>query len=257
MKGVVFMKKVSIILALIIVFLLTSCGGAPALPNDDADIPHDETSADTFTAAPSEADDLPELTDAPAPESEEPPEIVFLDRQKKLDIVNAYGGVYDPIYRKYVDEAYDIYPIHQIVGDEKCEEWVQNVYLAQTAEETESPPALYQAVKYFGIEKEALYAYNSAIDDEYSSMRIPEFVIEALYYDEPDMLRQTAGVTALFYDGKVYSFAEIADGIGDIPDDIIRDYAAEIEPILRDYFTENEYKKEYSKTIEALKSKGV
>lgn len=254
------MKKACFIFAIILSLTLASCGSTSDLPID-TDGESGLVSKDAVVSQ-TEPDPEPQTTPTEADAvvgtgSEEPVEITFLTRQEKLDIVNAYGGVYDPIYRRYVDEVYDIYPIGKIVGDEELDEWVQNVYLAQTAEAMDSQLALYQAVKYFDLKKEALYAYNSTIDDDYSAMRIPEFVIEALYFDEADMKRQVAGVASLYYNGEVYSFDEVSRGATGVPDDIIRDYAAEIEPILRDYFTESEYKKEYSKTIEALKTKGA
>jgi len=179
-------------------------------------------------------------------------------REEKLPAV---GGDYTPLSRKYVDDAYDILPIIKIINDEaKVQEWVDNVLYAQPEDDMLRVPSLYQAVSYFGITKEELYAYNASLLEisPENPMVIPEYVIEALYFsDETEMMKELTNSFALYYDGAVYSYDEIINSsvrTVSIPNAVLSEYVSSIEPLMVEYYGQDVYAKEFQAAIDEVKN---
>ena len=144
------------------------------------------------------------------------------------------GGSDTTFMRRYVEKVENLYIIDQIVEPEVRDDWVENVYLAQSPKEQDDLPAVYQAIHDLNIPKEDFIAENEKLSD-YSGMYFSEEVIDALYLEDiSEMKRRLVNPYALYYDGEIYTF----DGLlqdpqsgADIPDDVLNEYLDFIESV--------------------------
>lgn len=144
------------------------------------------------------------------------------------------GGGDTTFMRRYVEKVDNIYIIGQIVGTEVHDDWVENVYLAQSPKEQDDLPAVYQAIHDLNIPKEDFIAENEKLSD-YSGMYFSEEVIDALYLEDiSEMKRRLVNPYALYYDGEIYTFDEMLQDPqsgADIPDDVLNEYLDYIESV--------------------------
>ena len=144
------------------------------------------------------------------------------------------GGGDTTFMQRYVGKVENLYIIDQIIETEVFDDWVENVYLAQSPEEQDKLPAVYQAIHDLNIPKEDFIAENEKLSD-YSGMYFSEEVIDALYLEDiPEMKRRLVNPTALYYDGEIYTF----DGLlqdpqsgADIPNEVFNEYLDFIESV--------------------------
>ena len=181
----------------------------------------------------------------------------MLSRSEKLRILIDHGKFNYPDSLQFVDDANKVFCFLTIEGTQAVDEWYRKVVLELTPEEMLGTPSMYKAVKYFGTEKHELYDYNKKLleSNPDSEETIPEFVIEALYMDRNDMLRQLANVTSLYYNGAVYSFDEVTAGVLGIPNEVLSDFADEVEPILRKIYGDEQYSSLYKNRVDTLRKK--
>lgn len=144
------------------------------------------------------------------------------------------GGSDYTFSRKYIDKVYNIYMAAEVVGVERRDEWVNNVFLLQTPEEQEALPPIYQMIRDLSITKEEFIAENDKYVD-YPDMYFSEEIISALYQEDIDeMKRLLASPFALYYDGEVYTFDELSQSqntrmTANIPADVMNNYLGYIE----------------------------
>ena len=138
---------------------------------------------------------------------------------------------------KFINKVYNIYIIDQIVGQETCDEWVNNVYLKQTLEEMDALPDLYQAIVGLNVSKEDFIKQNNKYID-YPSMYFTEDIIDALYMDDiEEMKRLLRGPYTLYYNGEIYTFDAMSANphiTDDIPADVLNEYLDFIESVCVD-----------------------
>lgn len=128
--------------------------------------------------------------------------------------------------RKYIDKVYNIYLAAEIVGSEAEDEWVNNVYLAQSPEEQEDPPTLYQIIRDLNISEEDFRKENEKYI-EYPGMYFSDEIISALYQDEAEMKKLLVNPYALYYDNEIYTYDGLAENpslAADIPPEVIDGY---------------------------------
>lgn len=158
----------------------------------------------------------------PEPDPPEPPEEPHV------------GGSDFTFSLKFINKVYNIYIIDQIVGQETCDEWVNNVYLKQTLEEMDALPDLYQAIVGLNISKEDFIKQNNEYID-YPSMYFTEDIIDALYMDDvEEMKRLLRGPYTLYYNGEIYTFDAMSENphiTDDIPADVLNEYLDFIESV--------------------------
>ena len=144
------------------------------------------------------------------------------------------GGSDTTFMRRYVEKVENIYIIDQIVEPEVRDDWVENVYLAQSPKEQDDLPAVYQAINDLNISKEDFIAENEKLSD-YTGMYFSEEVIDALYLEDiSEMKRRLVNPYALYYDGEIYTFDELLQepqSGENIPDDVLNEYLDYIESV--------------------------
>lgn len=158
----------------------------------------------------------------PEPDPPEPPEEPHV------------GGSDFTFSLKFINKVYNIYIIDQIVGQEKCDEWVNNVYLKQTLEEMDALPDLYQAIVGLNVSKEDFIKQNNEYID-YPGMYFSEDIIDALYMDDiEEIKRLLRGPYTLYYNGEIYTFDAMSQDphiTDDIPADVLNEYLDFIESV--------------------------
>lgn len=179
-------------------------------------IPHDEqTNRPTVTEEPpiTSADNTDENAAPTEPD--------------ESDELHHIGGSDITFSRKYIDKVYNIYIPSKIVGNEKRDEWVNNVLLIKTPKEQEDPPTVYQMIRDLNISKEDFIKENDKYID-YPDMYFSEDIISALYLDDvEEMKKQLVNPLALYYNGKIYTFDELSQNpelAGNISKDVISGY---------------------------------
>lgn len=163
-------------------------------------------------------------------------DIIENDSQSQYKIPLGY------LNRKYVDDVYNLYFARLIVGNEKADEWTNNVLLKKTPEEQESIPPLYQLIHDLSISKDDLIKVNRE-----NNMSLSDSVIAGLYEDDiPEMKRILASPLALYYDGEIYTYDELSESKqagSKIPSETIGDYLDFIE-LVCEYNGEIKYMQE-------------
>ncbi len=112
--------------------------------------------------------------------------------------------------RRFVDEAYDTRAIRLIVGDEKVDRYIEEVYRNIPQNEIDRTPDLYKMIQYFGISKEELLSVADEFEQTFGKPLKTE-IVEALYADRNTMLETLTSPMAFYYDGWVCSIDEMAD----------------------------------------------
>lgn len=155
------------------------------------------------------------------------------DVQGKIPMI---GGADYAFSRKYVDDVYDIYLAGQIVGQEACDEWVNNVFLVKAPEEQIEIPPLYQMIHDLNISKEDFLTKNAEFIDS-PDMYFSEDIISALYLNDIDEMKEKLiNPLALYYDGEIYTFDELSKSqnshmVTGIPADVMNNYLEYIEAV--------------------------
>lgn len=172
-------------------------------------------------------------------------------------------GGYDDLARKYIDFVYNIYYGTLVVGQEKTDQWVDNVFLKQSPEAQESIPPLYQMIQYFSVKKEELISVNNQFKEPDSLMRMPEYVINALFDGNDSTMKQSlVSPLALYHEGEIYTWNDITlaitnesntdinKKIHNIPKDIIESYINRMSSI----FEENGFTKYMQEDVDVINS---
>ncbi|MDE6596821.1 MAG: IseA DL-endopeptidase inhibitor family protein [Oscillospiraceae bacterium] len=135
--------------------------------------------------------------------------------------------------RKYIDKVYNIYLAAEIVGSKAEDEWVNNVFLAQSPEEQEDPPPIYQMIRDLNISEEDFRKKNEEYI-EYPDMCFSDEIIYALYQDETEMKKLLANPYALYYDNEIYTYDDLAENpflAANIPAEVIDEYFDFLEDV--------------------------
>ena len=138
--------------------------------------------------------------------------------------------------RKYIDKVYNIYLAAEIVGEEERNNWVDNVFLAQSPEEQEDPPPIYQMIRDLKISEEDFRKKNEEYI-EYPDMYFSDEIIYALYRDEAEMKKLLASPYALYYDNEIYTYEDLAGNpslAADIPEEVIEEYFDLIDKVCKE-----------------------
>ncbi|MCM1329710.1 MAG: IseA DL-endopeptidase inhibitor family protein [Ruminococcus sp.] len=135
--------------------------------------------------------------------------------------------------RKYIDEVYDIYMASEIVGRERSDDWVNSVFLAQSPDEQEDPPPLYQMIRDLDISEEDFRKKNEEYRD-FPNMYFSEEIIRGLYSEEDEMKRLLVNPCALYYEGEIYFYDGLAKDpylAANIPGEVIDGYFDFLEDV--------------------------
>lgn len=165
----------------------------------------------------------------------------------------ATGGSDTSFSRRFVDEVYNIHIASEIVGNEECNRWVEDVYLKKSLEEREATPDLYQIITELSISKEDIISKNN----EYKDMEVdylPDYIIDALYEEDVEVMKQLLmNPLALYYNSSIYTFDELvkAETIIEIPENVIDEYISGLE----NYYIINGMEKYMEEELLPLKSK--
>lgn len=150
---------------------------------------------------------------------------------KDYSEIPSIGGSDYTFSRKFVDEVYNIQIAAEVVGKEKRNEWVNNVFLKKTAEEQSALPTLYQMIVDLNIPKEELIEKNNEYID-FPDQYIPMEIINSLYNSDVKTVKQELkSPLALYYDGEIYTFDELSKNTGkiNIPKSVLGEYFEYIE----------------------------
>ena len=83
-------------------------------------------------------------------------ENTFEDNCNEYSEIPVVGGSDYSFSRKFADEVYNIQIAAEVVGEEKRNEWVNNVFLKKSVEEQSATPTLYQMIVDLNIAKDDL-----------------------------------------------------------------------------------------------------
>lgn len=138
--------------------------------------------------------------------------------------------------RKYIDKVYNTYLASQIAGQQKRDDWVDNVFLVQSPEEQEDPPPLYQMIHGLNISEEDFRKKNEEYA-EYPDMYFSDEIIYALYQDEAEMKRLLASPYALYYDNEIYTYEDLAKNPAlakNVPEEVAEEYFDLVEDVCQE-----------------------
>ena len=128
------------------------------------------------------------------------------------------GGALYGIHRHYPDELCDIYLLSKIKTWDEIEAWVSNVYLEQADEEMDQLPAIYQAIKGLGIEREEFerantdqIAYNAKYGTRQSVYTDKQIEIMFGETDENVIKKELKSDSTFYYGGRVYTVFELSE----------------------------------------------
>lgn len=125
----------------------------------------------------------------------------------------AMGGGSCLLNREYNDETYNLAYLRRVRQDDPVilsgdtlDNWIDDVFLKQSAAEQNALPTLYQAIRYFDIPKASLVALNDSRRAAGSDMVLPNDLIDALYLSETEMKAALVHPLALYYNGQIYTW---------------------------------------------------
>ena len=143
-------------------------------------------------------------------------------------IADGAGGALYGIHRHYPDELCGIYLLSKIKTWDEIEAWVSNVYLEQADEEMDQLPAIYQAIKGLGIEREEFerantdqIAYNKTFGTRQSVYTDKQIEIMFGETDENVIKKELKSDSTFYYGGRVYTVFELSE----VDDALLRDMA--------------------------------
>ncbi len=154
-------------------------------------------------------------------------------------------GGFDQLEEKYVLPVNNIYCASLITGQEKRDDWVDNVYKKQSREERRKIPALYQMIRYFNIEKSDLIKVYTDWYGKDLETEMPSVFIDALYEDDEKIMKQKlVSPYALYYDGEIYTWYDILSAsnntnemmqkeVLNIPNDVLTAYLNNMQTTLK------------------------
>lgn len=220
------MKKTLFIALAILSLLLLGCT-SDIQENDTTNI---SSSSESVITDDVESENAKNSEDAPILQSDsESYDITVSENTESNAIPLPVNGGDLTFVSKYVYPVYNIADIAEIIGNEKTEEWANDVFLKLSPEEQESLPPLYRIINDLGISKESLL--NVAQGDQ----DLTEEIINSLYLEDiEEMKKALTNPTALYYDTRIYTFDEIskdANAAIDVPKDILSDYIDFIETV--------------------------
>lgn len=232
--------KINLLVLVMLFFVITcicSCKNTQDI-NENVDINNSDSAEESHAniQEPSDegiesvAQDPMESSDADSVSAEESPANTQEPSDKGIEGVTqtpvestAVGGTDYSFSRKYIDEVYNIQIAYETVGKEVRDEWANNVFLKKSAEEQEALPPIYQMIVELEIPKEDLVKKNNQYDEPY----LADNTIDALYEQDVQKMQQLlANPLALYYDGEIYTFDELACGLQevDIPEETLDNY---------------------------------